>query len=113
MERMKKIFFEDKWEITKTQTQDDSYSFKTSENPFIAFNDIPVKARYQFLLDNAHFMISTFIKGPVCNGTNAVNSIQEQFYAMFIDPKSDNMVRSKEFTEKRPRPTDTPWSLGK
>lgn len=100
MERMKKVFFEEKWDIPRTKTQAESYSFQSSENPFIAFHDIPVKARYQFLLDNAHFMISTFIKGPVCNGTNAVNSIQEQFYAMFITPQSDNMVRSKEFSEK-------------
>lgn len=100
MERMKKIFFEEKWDITKSKSQDESYSYLASENPFIAFSDIPVKARYQFLLDNAHFMISTFIKGPVCNGTNAVNSIQEQFYALFIAPESDNMVRSKEFAEK-------------
>jgi hypothetical protein len=100
MERMKKNFFEDKWEISKIKTTDESYSFQSSENPFIAFHDIPVKARYQFLLDNAHFIISTFIKGPVCNGTNAVNSIQEQFYVMFITPESDNMVRSKEFADK-------------
>lgn len=100
MERMKKLFFEEKWTIKKSKTQDESYSFLSSENPFIAFNDIPVKARYQFLLDNAHFMISTFIKGPVCNGTNAVNSIQEQFYALFINPESDNMIRSKDFSEK-------------
>ena len=100
MERMKKVFFDEKWTIEKTKTQDESYSFQTSENPFIAFHDIPVKARYQFLLDNAHFMISTFIKGPVCNGTKAVNSIQEQFFTLFIDPDSDNMVRSKEFSDK-------------
>ena len=100
MARIKKLFFEEKWDIQKSKTQDESYSFLSSENPFIAFNDIPVKARYQFLLDNAHFMISTFIKGPVCNGTNAVNSIQEQFYALFITPESDNMVRSKDFAEK-------------
>lgn len=100
MERIKKIFFEEKWEISKSKTQEESYSYQSSENPFIAFNDIPVKARYQFLLDNAHFMISTFIKGPVCNGTNAVNSIQEQFFTMFIAPESDNMVRSKNFAEK-------------
>jgi hypothetical protein len=100
MNRLKKIFFEEKWEISKTKTHEESYSFQSSENPFIAFNDIPVKARYQFLLDNAHFMISTFIKGPVCNGTKAVNSIQEQFFALFITPESDNMVRSKEFAGK-------------
>ena len=100
MDRMKSLFFNKKWEVSKLQTQEDGYSYEASENPFIAFKDIPVESRYQFLLDNSHYMISTFIKGPVCNGTNAVNSIQEQFFAMFIKPDSDNMVRSKEFTDK-------------
>ena len=46
----------------------------------MTFADIPVRARYQFLLDDAEYEISTFIKGPVCNGSVAVNSIQEQFF---------------------------------
>ena len=99
-ERIKKLFFAEKWEVTDHGPEYDSYSNQIAENPFIAFNDIPVKARYQFLLDNSHFIISTFIKGPVCNGSNAVNSIQEQFYVMFIKPESDNMVISKSFENK-------------
>jgi hypothetical protein len=99
-ERFKKLFFAEKWEFTQETRDQDDYSHQISENPFIAFFDIPVKARYQFLLDNAHFIVSTFIKGPVCNGSNAVNSIQEQFYVMFIKPNTDNMVISKEFEKK-------------
>ncbi len=98
MDRIKLLFLKDKWEVSKIQ--EDTYSHQASENPFIAFKDIPVKSRYQFLLDNSHYMISTFIKGPVCNGTNAVNSIQEQFFTLFIKPESDNMVVSKEFEDK-------------
>jgi hypothetical protein len=30
--------------------------------------------------------IDTFLKGPVCNGSIAVNSIQEQFFASFLRP---------------------------
>ncbi len=96
MERFKHLFFSEKWEVVKNTTED-RYSNAVAENPFIAFYDVPVKARYQFLLDNAQYIISTFIKGPVCNGSNAVNSIQEQFYVLFIKPESDNMVLSKEF----------------
>ncbi len=99
MERFKHLFFTEKWEVSK-ETIENSYSNQVAENPFVAFFDIPVKGRYQFLLDNAHYIISTFIKGPVCNGSNAVNSIQEQFYVLFIRPESDNMVHSKEFEAK-------------
>ena len=44
-------------------------------NPFAAFADIPARARYQFLLDDAEYEIATFIQGPVCNGSMAVNSV--------------------------------------
>ncbi len=100
MSRWKKLFFTDKWKVSGTENFEESYAFKTSENPFIAFNDIPARARYQFLLDNSQYIVGTFIKGPVCNGSNAVNSIQDQFYVMFINPDSDNMVLSKEYADK-------------
>ncbi|MBC7715029.1 MAG: fatty acid cis/trans isomerase [Rhizobacter sp.] len=96
MNRWKHVFFEEKWKVSKEA----SYSAGVSENPFVAFSDIPVKSRYQFMLDNSHFIVSTFIKGPVCNGSQAVNSIQEQFYVMFINPDSDTMVKSKEYELK-------------
>jgi len=32
-------------------------------NPFVTFAEIPVRARYQFLLDDAEYEIATFIKG--------------------------------------------------
>ncbi len=53
---------------------------KHASNPFLTFKDIPVKARYQFLLDDAQYHVMTFIKGPVCKGQTALNSIDEQFY---------------------------------
>ncbi|RYZ85680.1 MAG: hypothetical protein EOP06_15865, partial [Proteobacteria bacterium] len=39
----------------------------------------------------------TFIKGPVCKGSTAVNSIDEQFYVFFMKPQSDLMVRNPKF----------------
>lgn len=68
-----------------------------ASNPFYVFQDIPVQARYQFLLDDAKFQIDTFIRGPVCKGNTAVNSIDEQFYVFFLRPESDLMVRNAEF----------------
>lgn len=96
--RYRSLFFNVKWNPKSLPT----YESSVAENPFKTFSDIPVKARYQFLLDDAHYIINTFIKGPVCNGSQAVNSIQEQFWVAFIDPSSDLMVRSAEF-EKNSR----------
>lgn len=98
MKSFEKIFFKPKWQVTEYP----SYESTVAENPFVAFKDIPVKSRYQFLLDDAQYHLNTFIKGPVCNGSQAVNSIQEQFYVFFIDPDSDYMVNDPEY-EKRVR----------
>lgn len=92
-ERFEKIFFGQSW---KAQTLP-SYENNIAENPFIAFKDIPAKSRYQFLLEDAQYHLNTFIKGPVCNGSQAVNSIQEQFYVFFMDPDSDLMVNNPEY----------------
>ena len=71
-----------------------------ANNPFMVFKDIPVKARYQFLLDNAQYHVMTFIKGPVCKGSTAVNSIDEQFYVFFLKPEADLMVRNQDFVKE-------------
>lgn len=88
--RYKKMFWEQSWNVEKLP----SYESGVAENPFIAFKDIPVKARYQFLLDDSQFFVNNFIRGPVCNGSMAVNSIQEQFYVFFLNPEADNTVLS-------------------
>lgn len=90
LERIKSLFFGGDWTISGTQPQ--VYGPDLANNPFATFADIPVKARYQFLLDDAQYHVATFIKGPVCNGTEAVNSIQEQFYVFFLRPEADSMV---------------------
>lgn len=57
-------------------------------NPFMVFKDIPSSARYQFMLKEAHFTISGFIKGPVCRGQVAVNVINDKFWVFFVEPDS-------------------------
>jgi hypothetical protein len=94
--RFEDLFFKSDWKITRLP----SYNYQEAENPFLAFEDIPPKIRYQFLLDDAQYHVSTFIKGPVCNGSVAVNSIQEQFFMFFINPESEIMVRSKGFQDQ-------------
>lgn len=64
-----------------------------SANPFAVFEQIPPRARYQFLLDNAHYIIMTFIHGPVCRGQVALNVIDDHFWVMFMDPDHDLSVR--------------------
>ena len=90
LEWLKKNFYTDSWSVAKLP----GYNAEVSANPFEAFKEIPIKARYQFLIEDSQYHIMTFIKGPVCNGTNAENSIQEQFYVFFMAPESDLMVRS-------------------
>jgi hypothetical protein len=69
-----------------------SYETRLSANPFVAFEQIPPRSRYQFLLDNAHYAIMTFIHGPVCKGQIALNVIDDHFWVMFVDPAHDLSV---------------------
>jgi len=70
-----------------------SYDPKMSANPFLSFEQIPAKSRYQWLLDNAHYVIMTFIRGPVCKGQIALNVVNDHFWLMFMDPESDLAVK--------------------
>jgi Fatty acid cis/trans isomerase (CTI) len=96
LERIRQTFLDPQWDVKNLP----DYSEAKSGNPFAAFADIPVRARYQFLLDDAEYEIATFIKGPVCNGSVAVNSIQEQFFVFFLRPDADNMVMSAEYAKQ-------------
>lgn len=96
LDRYRKLFWEQEWKVSSLP----GYEPGVAENPFIAFKDIPVKARYQFLLDDARYHVNTFIRGPVCNGSMAVNVIQEQFFVFFLNPQSDNMALSKEYENR-------------
>jgi hypothetical protein len=73
------------------------YDPKLSANPFAAFEQIPPRSRYQFLLDNAHYTIMTFIHGPVCKGQIALNVIDDHFWVLFLDPDHDLSVRYPAF----------------
>ncbi len=86
--RWKELFDSSEWSVQHPPSRDDA----SASNPFATFQDIPAKARYQWLLDDAQYTVMTFIKGPVCRGQEAVNVINEQFYVMFMDPKTDFFV---------------------
>lgn len=86
-------FYSEPWSVGHLP----SYEPAKSANPFLTFEAIPARARYQFLLEDAQYHVATFIKGPVCNGTSAVNAIADQFYVFFMDPSSDLLVRDVQF----------------
>lgn len=93
LDRVKALFLSGDWNVGEAELT----ARGELNNPFATFAAIPVKARYQFLLDNAHFYVATFIKGPVCNGSAAVNSIQEQFFVFFLKPEADSMAMLPDF----------------
>lgn len=96
LERFKQLFLSGDWNVGDAPTAPSD----ERNNPFATFAAIPVRARYQFLLDNADFYVATFIKGPVCNGSAAVDSIQEQFFVFFLKPDADSMVMLPGFAKE-------------
>jgi len=72
----------------------------TTDNPFIYFDQIPAKIRYQFLLENSLIITNGMIRGPVCSGRIATNAIRDHFWVYFIKPESDVTVFKPEIGEK-------------
>lgn len=94
MNRFKELFLEKQW-IEKPYLV--SYKTVIASNALQAFEQIPPQSRYQFLLDDNHFFIMTFIRGPVCRGQVALNVINDHFWVMFLDPKYDMAVKDRFF----------------
>ncbi|MDO6582106.1 fatty acid cis/trans isomerase [Photobacterium sp. 2_MG-2023] len=62
------------------------YTPELAANPLLAFEQLPVGARYRYMIDNAQHTIMGFIKGPVCRGQLALNVINDRFWVVFVDP---------------------------
>lgn len=89
LEQYRDEFYDSKWkEVPKIMP---AYGEQAS-NPFATFKSVPVKARYNFFLQNSAYHAMTFIKGPVCRGQTAVNVINDHFWVFFIDPSKDILV---------------------
>ena len=82
MKWMQGLFNTDDYEVVSLP----GYANEVASNPFIAFQQLPVTARYRFMLHEAEYIIRGFIKGPVCRGQVALNVIADQFWAFFVDP---------------------------
>lgn len=63
------------------------YEPEVSANPLIAFEKLPVNARYRFMLERAENTIMGYIKGPVCRGQVALNVINDHFWVYFVAPE--------------------------
>ena len=94
LKRWQELFIATKW-LEKPHLVD--YNPQTSTNPFVCYKQIPPSSRYKFLLDNAHYIVMTFIRGPVCRGQMALNVIHDHFWVMFQDPNYDVGVLHPEF----------------
>lgn len=74
-----------------------SYAPDVAGNPFVAFYALPIDARYKFLLDEAQFIVDTFIKGPVCRGQVALSVIEDNFWVFFIAPDKMPAAATNDF----------------
>jgi hypothetical protein len=95
MRRIKELFFQPGYKVDALP----GYDPEQSANPFRTFAALPPKARYRFLLDDAHYFISGFMKGPVCRGQVALNVIRDRFWVVFYDPEKDAISNDAAFLE--------------
>jgi len=93
MARFRELFLAGEWSVGKLP----DYSRASAVNPMATFHDIPAGARYRFMLDNARYFVTTFIRGPVCAGQIATNVIEDQFWVMFQAPESDLSVTDPDY----------------
>ena len=94
--RYRELFIDPDYTVTSLP----SYEASVASNPFKSFREIPVKSRYRFLLDDAHFIIEGFIKGPVCRGQIALNVIEDRFWVVFAEPDADLASSREEFLDE-------------
>ncbi len=114
MDWYQKLFIEPDYEVASLP----GYAVEVASNPFKAFVDLPIDARYRFLLAESRFTIMNFIKGPVCRGQIALSVIDDHFWVTFVNPdhmdlEVDAQFLAREMDKMRlPTPsTGTPIDL--
>jgi hypothetical protein len=93
MERWRSLFMSPEYKVANLP----DYEGKDSANPFVVFEQLPVEGRYQFMLDEAHFTIMAYIKGPVCRGQVALNVIDDHFWVAFVKPNRKDPDQQADF----------------
>jgi len=96
MRRLTALFLTPAWQPTRLP----GYDIDDASNPFVTFDQIPARTRYQFLLDDAQYFTDTFIRGPVCRGQVAVDVIEDRFFVVYLDPDHDPSVTDPTFLEQ-------------
>ena len=109
LNRIHELFIKPDWPETPHVV---SYDSILSANPFETYRQIPPRSRYQWLLDNAHYTIMTYIRGPVCKGQVALNVINDHFWIMFLDPDYDLSVRFPGFIKQHSGNLRMPGEMG-
>lgn len=94
--RLTELFVAPEWQATRLP----GYEPRKASNPFVTFDQIPPRSRYQYMLDDARYFVMTFIRGPVCRGQIAVDVIEDRFFVSFIDPDRDLSVTDPTFLEQ-------------
>jgi hypothetical protein len=93
MQRYRELFLQPAYTVDELP----GYASQLAANPFKVFEAIPPISRYRFLLDDAHFFIEGFIKGPVCRGQIALNVIEDQFWVFFLQPRDQSITLQADF----------------
>lgn len=108
MQRYDELFFKLDYQVTSLP----SYQPEVAANPFKTFVELPMVSRYKFLLDDAEYFVSGFIKGPVCRGQIALNSIRDRFWVVFLQPGKFYPKQTTEFLVKQAQNLALPGQQG-
>ena len=104
LKRYHDLFITPKYKVTHFP----SYEATKASNPFITYRELPIKSKYQFLLDDSRFFIEGFIKGPVCRGQIALNVIEDRFWTFFLSPDAKGFSNNDELISKMEKHLDLP-----
>lgn len=108
MDKWRALFLDASYQVTQLP----SYARETASNPFITFAELPINARYRFMLDEARFTIMNFIKGPVCRGQVALNVIQDHFWVFFFAPETQGSEDNAKFLADNSKHLELPAEVG-
>jgi len=101
--RLRQLFLAPEWTVTALPPYGEA-----GANPFVTFAEIPARARYSYLLDDARYFVMTFIRGPVCRGQVAVDVIEDHFWISFADPDHDPSVVEPDYLRETAKLLDLP-----
>jgi hypothetical protein len=112
MDKWQQLFFSNDPALVYEVTGLPSYASETAANPFVTFAELPINARYRFMLDEAQFTIMNFIKGPVCRGQVALNVIQDHFWVFFFSPENQSTEGNAKFLAENSKHLQLPAEAG-